>query len=186
MTMQTKWAVGCLLSTVAIAGVLVAAEGARPSVGSKAAAFELADVSGTKHTLQGALDQGPVVLMVLRGFPGYQCPVCNRQVGQYLAAAEKFRAKNATVLMVYPGPSQELEKRASEFISGKTLPAGFHLLIDPDYTFTNAYGLRWDAPRETAYPATFVIGKDGKVVYANISMSHGGRAAADEVLKAVP
>ena len=59
------------------------------------------------------------------------------------------------------------------------------LATDPDYALTNLYGLRWDAPGETAYPATFVIGADGKVRYAKVSRSHGDRAPTAEVLKAL-
>ena len=59
------------------------------------------------------------------------------------------------------------------------------LLLDPDYSFTNAYGLRWDAPRETAYPSTFVIDTDGTVRYAKISKSHGDRAEVSDVIKAL-
>jgi alkyl hydroperoxide reductase subunit AhpC len=51
--------------------------------------------------------------------------------------------------------------------------------------FTNAYGLRWDAPQETAYPATFVIDRDGIVRFAQISSGHDGRALATDVLKAL-
>ncbi len=186
ITTQTNWQVACLVAVLAFGGVSIAAEAVRPGVGAVAADFELTDLSGTKHSLAESAKKGPVVLIVLRGFPGYQCPVCNKQVGQYLAAAEKFKAKGATVLMVYPGPSKELKEHAAEFVSGKTLPEGFHLLIDPDYAFTNAYALRWDAPNETAYPSTFVIGKDRKVLFSKISMTHGGRAAAEDVLKALP
>jgi hypothetical protein len=75
--------------------------------------------------------------------------------------------------------------RAEEFITGKTLPANFHLWIDPDYSFTNAWHLRWDAPRETAYPSTFVIAPDGKIRFAKISKTHGDRASAEDVLKAL-
>ena len=57
---------------------------------------------------------------------------------------------------------------------------------DPDYTFTNAYNLRWDAKRETAYPSTFVIAADGTIKYAVVSKEHGGRSKAADVLKAVP
>ncbi|HVJ84672.1 MAG TPA: peroxiredoxin family protein [Caulifigura sp.] len=180
---MSKFALACLLM---VGGVAVAAEGTRPEVGKAAADFELADLQGTKHTLATTAKKGPVVLMVLRGFPGYQCPVCNKQVGQYLAAADKFKAKGATVLMVYPGPSKGLKEHAAEFVTGKTLPEGFHLLIDPDYTFIDKYDLRWDAPGETAYPSTFVIDKDRKVVFAKISKTHGDRAAAEDVLKALP
>ena len=160
---------------------------ARPKVGDTATAFELQPLGGTeKVKLADLTKQGPVVLVVLRGYPGYQCPICSRQVGQLLAKAAGFKKKNAQVVMVYPGPSQNLQARAKEFVRGKQIPEHFQILIDPDYGFTNAYNLRWNAPRETAYPATFVIGKDGKIVYANISKGHAGRANAAEVLEAVP
>jgi hypothetical protein len=57
-------------------------------------------------------------------------------------------------------------------------------VTDPDYTFTNAYNLRWDVPRETAYPSTFVMDKQRKIHFARISKTHGGRTSAAEVLKA--
>lgn len=40
--------------------------------------------------------------------------------------------------MFYPGPGKKLRPRAQEFITGKTLPQNFHLLIDPDYAFISA------------------------------------------------
>jgi hypothetical protein len=57
--------------------------------------------------------------------------------------------------------------------------------VDPDLAFVRSYNLRWDAPRETAYPSTFVIGRSGKVRFATVSRSHGGRAKAADVLKAL-
>jgi peroxiredoxin Q/BCP len=61
------------------------------------------------------------------------------------------------VLLVYPGPAKELESHAKEFARSKKLPANFHFVVDPDYKFTKAYDLHWDAPKETAYPSTFVV-----------------------------
>ena len=61
----------------------------------------------------------------------------------------------------------------------------FRVTTDPDYVFTNAYGLRWDAPDETAYPATFVIDRGGAVRFAQVSLGHDGRALATDVLKAL-
>ena len=49
----------------------------------------------------------------------------------------------------------------------------------------NPYHLRWDAPNETAYPSTFAVDRGGVVRYALVSKSHGGRAEAEEVLKAL-
>lgn len=157
----------------------------RPAVGDEAADFELKTPDNEKVQLSKLVTEGPVVLVVLRGYPGYQCPVCTSQVAQLLSNAKKFDAAKARIVMVYPGPADGLQKRAEEFVRGKTLPANFFLALDPDYEFTKAYQLRWDAPKETAYPSTFVI--DGKriITFAKISMSHGGRASADEVLKAL-
>ena len=72
-----------------------------------------------------------------------------------------------------------------EFVKGKDYPSHLHVLLDPDYSFTNAYGLRWDAKNETAYPSAFVIGKDRKVTFAKVSKSHGGRVSATELLGAL-
>jgi peroxiredoxin Q/BCP len=153
-----------------------------PQVGDPAPDFELASVTGAKVKLSKMASQGPVVLIVLRGFPGYQCPLCNRQMGQYLAEAEKFKTAGAQVLFVYPGPSEGLVQKAKEFVANKTVPDHFQLLIDPDYMLTNAYHLRWDAEGETAYPSTFVIQKDLKVAFRKVSQEHGGRTKPGEVL----
>ncbi|HAH44287.1 peroxiredoxin family protein [Gimesia sp.] len=160
-------------------------ETAMPAVGDTAKDFQLATPQGEKVSLSQQLKKGPVVLLVLRGYPGYQCPICTRQVGQYISNAAKLKAANASVMMVYPGAAKDLEKRAEEFIRDQSLPENFYFLVDPDYKFTNAYHLRWDAKRETAYPSTFVIGTDGKIKYAKISKTHGGRANAKEVLQAL-
>lgn len=170
-----------LLLLVALPSLMAADK--PPQVGDKAADFELASVTGARVQLSKVSSQGPVVLIVLRGFPGYQCPVCNQQVGKYLLQAEKLKAAGAQVLLVYPGPSNGLMKKAQEFVANKTIPDHFHLLVDPDYVFTNAYHLRWDAAGETAYPSTFVIQKDLNVVYSKVSQEHGGRSKPEEVLK---
>ena len=58
-------------------------------------------------------------------------------------------------------------------------------MTDPDYTFTNAYGLRWDAPNETSYPSTFVVDRTSIVRFAQISNAHDGRAKASDVVTAL-
>ncbi len=152
-------------------------------MGDAAPDFELASVTETKVRLSEVASKSPVVLIVLRGFPGYQCPICNQQVGQYLNQAEKLKSAGAQVLLVYPGSSADLAMRAQEFIKDQTIPDHFQLLLDSDYAFTNAHHLRWDEAGETAYPSTFVIQKDLKVAYARVSEEHGGRSTPEEVLK---
>lgn len=156
---------------------------APPAVGQKAPDFALSNVNGKTIRLSELTANGPVALIVLRGYPGYQCPFCSRQVQDFARSAQSFEQAGLRVVMVYPGPPENLNARASEFLAGKSFPGSFEMLLDPGCDFTNLYGLRWDAPRETAYPSTFLIGQGGVVFYAKISKEHGDRSTAAELLE---
>lgn len=157
-----------------------------PKVGDTLPSFTLNTPAGKPMALSSLLKKGPVVLVVLRGYPGYQCPFCTRQVGELTSNSAEFAKHKTQILLVYPGPSDSLQQRANEFVQGKTMPANYTLVIDPGYTFLNKYSLRWDAPGETSYPSTFVIDKSGKVLFAKVSHEHGDRASSAEILKALP
>ena len=161
--------------------LFVAAE--TPDIGQKAPDFTLSTPEGHPLSLYGLTSEGTVVLIVLRGYPGYQCPYCQRQVHDFVTNSDRFAALGVQVLLVYPGPSADLDQRAKEFLAKQNeLPANLHLVIDPNYKFTNQYGLRWDAPKETAYPTTFLIDRHGVVFFRKISRAHGDRTTADDVL----
>lgn len=173
--------------TAAVAGLLIAAvahadPAAPPAKGDKAPEVDLKTLAGDEIRLSDKVKERPVVLVVLRGWPGYQCPICTKQVADLRAHAGDLEKAGVTVLLVYPGPSDKLKEHAEEFIGGKGLPANWKFLIDPDYTFTNAWNLRWDKKGETAYPSTFVIDKQQVVQFAHISKSHGDRVDAKTVL----
>lgn len=156
-----------------------------PAVGEKARDFAVRALDEKPVRLAPLLKKGPVVLVVLRGYPGYQCPFCTKQVGELMQKSEEFAKRKAVVVLIYPGPADDLKKHAAEFVSGKDVPKGFRFALDPGYCFTESYGLRWNAPNETAYPSTFVIGQDGRVTYAKVSHGHGDRAPLSDVLAAL-
>lgn len=156
-----------------------------PVVGGTAPDFQWTSLDGRQVTLSKLTAQGPVVLILLRGFPGYQCPFCTAQVGELVGNADRFKAARTQVVLVYPGPADGLKQHAGDFVKGKTIPDDFTLVLDPDFAFTNKYGLRWDGPQETSYPSTFVLDTKGKVVFAKISHSHGDRAHSAEILEAL-
>ncbi len=188
-------AAGVLMAAVGISPAGTAAQtapppmkmgaGTTPAVGQKAADFALADLNGSTVKLSDQTARGPVVLVVLRGWPGYQCPFCTRQFGEYLAHASDFEATGAQVVFVYPGSADGLKEHAQAFTADRPLPASFRILLDPDYAFTQAYGLRWDAPKETAYPSTFVLDRRGTVTFARTSRAHGDRVPVADVLAAL-
>jgi thioredoxin-dependent peroxiredoxin len=154
-----------------------------PAVGAKAPDFTLSTPIGKPVRMSREQRGHDLVLVVLRGFPGYQCPYCVKQVHDFVEHASDFAAKDARVLLVYPGPPADLDQHAKEFLEKQAdLPANIILVTDPDYTVTNLYSLRWDAPHETAYPSTFVLDKKGMIVFEKISHSHGDRLSAQDAL----
>lgn len=185
-TARSRVAWPLLAGFLSLALIGVSRAGDIPKVGNVAGDFELRSVEGDQVRLSEKLKSGKVVLVVLRGYPGYQCPLCHRQVAELIKSADQFQKAGASVLLVYPGPPKNLAARAREFIDQKAIPKNFTLLLDPQFKFTLSYGLRWDAPKETAYPSTFVLEeKSGRVLYAVVSKTHGGRASTADVLKAV-
>jgi peroxiredoxin len=161
---------------------LIAAD--QPKAGDKAPDFTLKTLDDQALYLSELTTNGVVVLVVLRGWPGYQCPVCDRQVVDFTTSAKEFADAKAQLVFIYPGPADGLKAHAEEFKTwkGREWPKQFYYALDPDYTLVNAYGLRWEAPRETAYPSTFVIDGKGVVRFEKISTSHGGRTKAADVL----
>ncbi len=154
-----------------------------PKVGEKVPDFALTTLDDHTVRLSDLTPQGNVVLVVLRGWPGYQCPICTRQVQDYIKSASVLAEAKAQVVMVYPGPADDLKAHAKDFLGSKDWPKDFLFVMDPAFSMVNAYGLRWDAPNETSYPATFVLDRKGMVRFAKISHSHGERTKAADIVK---
>ncbi len=173
------------LAALACALPLIVNAAATPQAGDTAPDFALKTLDGQTVRLSDATAKNKVVLIELRGWPGYQCPLCTRQVHDYVSNAEKFKAAGVQVLMIYPGPAADLKDHAHEFLQDKSWPKDFLFVIDPDYTFTMSYGLRWDANKETAHPSTFIIDTENKVRFAHVSKAHGDRIDSAAALKAL-
>lgn len=171
------------ISTVVVVALTSVGWAATPQAGDLAPAFSLRTLDDKVVKLDELAATQPVVLVVLRGWPGYQCPICSRQVHDFVTKAAEFAARNARVVMVYPGPSKELKAHAEEFLANKEWPRDFIYLLDPDYAFTNAYGLRWNAEKETAYPSTVIIDRSRRVRFAHVSKGHGNRLSAADALR---
>ncbi len=163
------------------------AQGQTPAVGQIAPDFTLQTTKGQAVTLSTQTGKGTTVLIFLRGYPGYQCPFCQKQAHDFITHAADFAAKKANVLLVYPGPPADLDQHAHEFLAKQAaLPSNVVLVTDPDYKATNLYSLRWDAPNETAYPTTFILDRSRKVLFQKISRSHADRTTASEILGSIP
>src|SRR5262249_25517184 len=71
--------VGCWCASAAAAEPPAKATSVGPKIGDEPKDFELTALGGEKVKLSKATESGPVVLVVLRGYPGYQCPICSGQ-----------------------------------------------------------------------------------------------------------
>ncbi len=178
LILRLLWALACAL------GCMTVSAGEPLQMGMVAPDFTLKTMDAKSVTLSAETAKLPVLLIVLRGWPGYQCPLCTRQVHELVQQSDAFTGK-ARVIMVYPGKSENLERHAEQFLKDQAWPENFRFVTDPDFGFTKSYGLRWDAPGETAYPSTFVIDTQRRVQYVKTSKSHGGRASAAEALAAL-
>ena len=181
---------------------LAAQTAATPNLGDKAPEIALTSLDGQPLKLSTLLAQGDVALVFLRGYPGYQCPYCQKQVHAFVEDAPKFAARKIQILLVYPGETTTtqmskdqtappntapLDQRGTEFLAKEgTLPPNIHFVLDPGFKVVTLYGLRWDAPHETAYPSTFLLNRRGVVLYRKISHTHGDRATTEDILAAEP
>jgi peroxiredoxin len=170
MSMRRLFFLPALLLAVSLPSVA-----ATPGVGQRAPDFTLTALDGTSVSLSSYMSHGRVVLILLRGYPGYQCPFSQQQFQSYQEAAAQFAALGVQIIFIYPGASSKsLADDAAQIVGNQPLPANMHLVLDPDYVVTNQYGLRWDDPNQTVYPSTFLIARKGTIFFA-----HTGRSSSD-------
>src|SRR5260370_39203463 len=94
------------VSTLCMA--VVSAPAQSPEIGSKAPDFTLSTPTGVSVRLSQDTAKGKTVLVVLRGFPGYQCPYCERQVHDFVEHASDFEAHECNILVLFPRPPAHL------------------------------------------------------------------------------
>lgn len=170
MSMRRLFLLPALLFAVSLPAVA-----GTPGVGQRAPEFTLSTLSGNTLSLGSLMSQGRVVVIFLRGYPGYQCPFSQQQFQNYQQTAAQFAALGAQVVFVYPGTGgKSLADNAAQMVGDQPLPANIHIVLDPDYVFSTKYGLRWDAPSQTVYPSTFLVASNGTVIFA-----HTGRTSND-------
>ena len=153
-------------------------------VGQRAIDFDLPLVHGDGYlSLSETFKAGPTVVVFLRGYPGYQCPLCSRQVSSLVNRAKALGEAAHRIVLVYPGPGEGLERHAEQFLGSRRLPDPMVLVRDDDMQITEQWGVRWNRNRETAYPSTFVLDRFGRIAWKKVSRSHGERSSVEEILK---
>ncbi|MGD6794851.1 peroxiredoxin-like family protein [Metabacillus indicus] len=167
-------------------------------VGEKAPDFTLPDATGKKVTLSEELKNGPVILTFYRG--GW-CPYCNLELKAYQRELDAINEASANLIAVSPEtPDASLstkEKNELDFLvlsdEGGNAGKAYDLVFDmPDYLIevykdsgldvaTHNGNDDWRLPK----PATFVIGQDGVILFAEVDSDYTKRTDPEKVISVV-
>jgi peroxiredoxin len=166
-------------------------------VGDLAPAIVLPDVHGRAFDVATLLAKGPVVVTFYRG--GW-CPYCNLELKAYQDALPRIVAAGASLVAISPEKPDDsvstAEKNGLTFAVlsdvGQKVGKAFGLV----YAFTDELRTVYDgfklnipekngAPDDWALPlaATFVIGSDGRILFADTGVDYRHRTDPLDVLQ---
>jgi peroxiredoxin len=166
-------------------------------VGDLAPAIVLPDVHGRAFDVATLLAKGPVVVTFYRG--GW-CPYCNLELKAYQAVLPRIIAAGASLVAISPEKPDDsvstAEKNNLTFAVlsdvGQKVGKAFGLV----YAFTDELrtvydGFKLDIPEKNGNPdewslplsATYVIGSDGRIQFADTSVDYRHRTDPLDVLQ---
>ncbi|MDQ3261211.1 MAG: AhpC/TSA family protein [Pseudomonadota bacterium] len=166
--------------------------------GDQAPDITLPDIFGRSVPLSDHWTRGPMVLLFYRG--GW-CPYCNLELRAWQQQLDTLRGKGASLVAISPQtPDNSLttaEKNQLAFpvLSDSSLAAsrafGIAFTLPPELVdlysnagnelpLLNGNGL-WELP----VPATYVIDRDGRIVYAHVDADYRERAEPSDVMAIV-
>ena len=170
------------------------AERSALKAGQTAPDFTLPGVDGKPAKLSVFLKKGPVVLTFYRG--GW-CPYCNAQLKSYQDALPAIQGAGATLVAVSPQlPDRSVMVAARHELAfpvlsdvGNKVAKSFGLTFVLEGEMASRYAFLADyngaGPLELPLPATYVIGRDGKILFAFVQADYKQRLAAADLVKAL-
>lgn len=167
--------------------------------GASAPAFALSDSSGRVVRSSDLLALGPLVINFFRG---RWCPYCVTELEAWRDLYPALRERGALVV----GISPQTQRQSDFTVSQHTIP--FPLLTDAGCAVAEQFGLVWTLPDylqryylgilvnipfingepswKLPLPATYVVGQDGKVLYAEAHADFRVRPEPEDVLRSLP
>lgn len=162
-------------------------------IGDKVPDFKAKDHAGNTVSLKELTQKGKVVVMFYRGA---WCPYCNKYMSQIEQALPDFTAKNATVIAITPEPEESISKAVEK------TKATFSIIYDKDRSIMKQWKVAYEMSPDlqTKYkgygldlqkqqgdwmlpvPATYVIGKNGKVEFVHFDENYQKRAEIKDIL----
>lgn len=166
-------------------------------VGEKAPLISGVDQFGKDINSEAILKDSKILLLFYRG---NWCPYCKKHLKKLQKNLESLTKKGYYVVVVTPEKSEKVAKTT------KDVKANFSILHDIDNKIMNAYKVAFEVNDVTVpkylniikkklaehnveknnvlpVPATYIIGKDGKISYVHYDPDYTKRASIDEILE---
>ncbi len=176
----------------------VFAQNAAPTglkVGDTAPEFSIMDYAGNQVVLSELLTKGKVVVLFYRGA---WCGYCNKYMDELQKNAEKFAEKGVTVIAITPETNEFVKEMVDK---NKTT---FSVIYDKDRSIMNNFKVLYNMDEDLKgkfktykidlakrngsedyvlpVPATYIIGKDGKIEFVHFDPNYAVRAKMDDIL----
>ena len=165
-------------------------------VGDIAPDFTTKDQDGKNVSLKEALQKGPVVILFYRG---QWCPHCNKQLSHFSDSLQMLTDKGAILLAITPETPENIKKTIEK------TKAAFSVIEDEGMSIMKSYKVNFAVDEKTVarykgygidfdkangsnganlpVPATYIIGKDGKVKYVFFNTDYRKRAFVKDILE---
>ena len=153
-----------------------------------------------KMYLPNLYKEQPLVIIFYRG---YWCPVCNKYLSDFATKVSQIEAKGAKIIAFTPETSENIAKTKKNTSLGIAVysdsDGSIMKAFDVDYEVTEGYQNKIQEKLNTSInetnntdtailpvPATFIINKEGKIVYKQFDPDYHNRASVEEILANIP
>lgn len=170
------------------------------SVGDIAPNFFVKDQRKNKTELKELLKEGPVIIIFFRG---NWCPICSRYLSNLKDSLTFITKKGVKVVAVTPETDINVEK------TGKKMPAELIIISDKNekimedykvvfnvtesyqkkikhFLFTDIAKHNGKEKARLPVPATFIVDKNGMIVYRHFDLNYKNRASVNDILLNLP
>ena len=165
------------------------------AAGDKAPQIVAVDNAGKKVNLKHLLKEHEVVLIFYRG---QWCPYCNKELSRVNDSLSMITARGAVVITVTPETAENIALTVQKTKAGFPIIEDHNLAIMKNYkvNFTlddattekyKGYGIdltlaNGSNGNNLPVPATYIIGKDGKIKYAFFNPDYRQRSSVMNIL----
>jgi len=153
-------------------------------VGAQVPPLRFLDGDGRIHALADIREDGPALLLFMRGFEGFVCPYCIKQTLELLENRATIERSGAEVVIVYPGVEQDARKFIAAIRRHRDTTPGEDLFVTWLDLNGEALAKLGVDPRESR-PATFIVDSEGRLVYRYVGRNREDRPAVEALLQVI-